>query len=71
MIRYFGDGVLAYFCYPVVHDDDGERAVNAALEILSRIKALRVSLEGLKPVGLQVRIGVARGIFVTGNWANI
>ena len=67
VIRYVGDGVLAYFCYPVAHEDDAERAVNAALEILSRIKALRVPLEGLESVQLQVRIGVATGMVVTGD----
>ena len=28
--RYMGDGVLAYFGYPIAHEDDAERAVRAS-----------------------------------------
>jgi class 3 adenylate cyclase len=30
-----GDGVLAYFGYPQAHEDDGERAVRAGLQIVT------------------------------------
>ena len=33
--RYMGDGILAYFGWPKAHEDDAERAVRAALEIVS------------------------------------
>ena len=31
--RFVGDGILAYFCYPVANENDPERSVRAALEI--------------------------------------
>ena len=52
-----GDGVLAYFGYPVAHEDDSARAVRAALDITAGIGALQT------PAGqmLQVRVGIAAG----------
>src|SRR5690349_16881765 len=38
--RYMGDGILAYFGFPVAHEDDAERAVNAALRMIETIPAL-------------------------------
>ena len=38
--RLVGDGILAYFCYPVATESDPERAVRAALEITRGIGAL-------------------------------
>jgi class 3 adenylate cyclase len=34
--KYMGDGVLVYFGYPQAHEDDAERAVRAALELVAR-----------------------------------
>src|SRR5215468_3442250 len=39
--RYMGDGILAYFGYPIAHEDDAERAVRAGLELVSRVGQLR------------------------------
>ena len=33
--QFLGDGILSYFCYPVAHGDDPERAVRAALEAVA------------------------------------
>ena len=55
--QLMGDGILAYFCYPVSHEDDSARAVRAALDITSGIGALTTPAE----VKLQVRIGIAGG----------
>src|SRR6187200_2653429 len=35
--RYVGDGILTYFGWPAAHEDDAERAVRAALEIVETI----------------------------------
>jgi class 3 adenylate cyclase len=35
--RYLGDGILAYFGYPVAHEDDAERAVRAGFELVNRV----------------------------------
>ncbi len=52
-----GDGVLAYFCYPVAHEDDAERAVRAAAEISEQVCELVTPAN--RP--LAVRCGIATG----------
>jgi len=60
--RYMGDGVLAYFGYPIAHEDDPERAVRAGLVIVAEIG--RIGTSEL----LQVRIGLASGLAVVGDY---
>src|SRR5262249_57017760 len=38
--RYMGDGVLAYFGYPLAHEDDAERAVRAGLALVAAVAEL-------------------------------
>jgi class 3 adenylate cyclase/tetratricopeptide (TPR) repeat protein len=54
-----GDGLLVYFGWPA-HEDDAERAVRAALEMVHAVKAI----EADPP--LEVHIGVATGPTVVG-----
>jgi class 3 adenylate cyclase len=61
--RYVGDGILTYFGWPIAHEDDAERAVRAALEIVSTVK--RAS----STENLSVRIGIATGPVVVGEAA--
>jgi predicted ATPase/class 3 adenylate cyclase len=61
--RFIGDGVLAYFCYPVANENDPERAVRAAMEIVSGIGRLR-TVAG-RP--LSARIGLATGRVIVGD----
>ncbi len=58
--RYMGDGVLAYFGYPLAREDDAQSAVRAALEIVAKVGRLRM------PGGeaLNVRVGIATGLVV-------
>ena len=44
LAKYLGDGVLAYFGYPLAHEDDAERAVRAGLEAIAAVRALEVSV---------------------------
>jgi len=61
-----GDGVLVYFGYPEAHEDDPRRAVQAALDIRSRVRSLKGRLE-LQPGSLShVRIGIHTGVVVIG-----
>jgi class 3 adenylate cyclase len=39
--KYMGDGVLVYFGYPQAHEDDAERAVRAALELVAAVGDLK------------------------------
>jgi class 3 adenylate cyclase/predicted ATPase len=61
--RFMGDGVLAYFGYPVAHEDDAERAVRAALDLVAAVGKLS-SRQG---VFLQLRVGIATGMVVVGD----
>jgi len=61
--RLMGDGVLAYFGFPTAHEDDAERAVKSALQIVESIPALIVPIAER----LQVRIGIASGLVVVGD----
>jgi class 3 adenylate cyclase/predicted ATPase len=61
--QYLGDGVLAYFGFPVAHEDEAERAVRAALAIVGAVAG------GSAPGGapLAARIGIATGLVVVGD----
>src|SRR5580765_1122888 len=54
--KFAGDAVMAAFGVPQAHEDDSERAVRAALEIL----------EGVDQLELEARIGIEAGEVVTG-----
>ncbi len=54
--KFAGDAVMAAFGVPQAHEDDSERAVRAALEILNTVDDLE----------LQARIGIEAGEVVTG-----
>ena len=58
--RYMGDGVLAYFGYPLAQEDDAEQAVRAALALVDAVANLRINVDA----ALQVRIGIATGTVV-------
>ncbi len=64
---YSGDGILVYFGYPTAHENDAERAVRAALELVKRVSSLEAKA-GPKPgTPLAVRIGVHSGLLVIGS----
>lgn len=58
--QYRGDGLMAYFGWPRAHEDDAERSVRAALDIVHAVKAVRADSP------LRVRVGVATGTVVVG-----
>jgi class 3 adenylate cyclase len=59
--KYMGDGVLIYFGYPQAHEDDAERAVRAALELVAAVGDLK------NHAPLQTRVGIATGLVVVGD----
>jgi class 3 adenylate cyclase/tetratricopeptide (TPR) repeat protein len=65
LARYVGDGILTYFGWPTAHEEDAERALRAALEIVHTIKGAS-STEALS-----VRIGIATGPVVVGEAAGV
>jgi class 3 adenylate cyclase/tetratricopeptide (TPR) repeat protein len=63
--QYQGDGILVYFGYPRAHDDDVQRSVRSALEILRAIEGLNSELGHGRPL-LRTRIGIHTGPVVAG-----
>jgi class 3 adenylate cyclase/tetratricopeptide (TPR) repeat protein len=58
--KFIGDAVMAVWGTPVAHEDDAERAVRAALDIVEAVPALR-SEGGAEGPGLEARAGVLTG----------
>jgi len=63
LAEFRGDGILAYFGYPLAHEDDAERTVRAGLDIIAAIA--RLETHAAEP--LAVRIGIATGVVVIGD----
>jgi class 3 adenylate cyclase len=61
--KYLGDGVLAYFGWPLAHEDDAERAVRAGLAVVEGVS----SVAALPGTHLQARVGIATGQVVVGD----
>jgi len=59
--RYFGDGILVYFGYPIAHEDTAHRAVRAALGIVAAIETLNPYLHQTFRVEINVRISIDTG----------
>jgi class 3 adenylate cyclase/tetratricopeptide (TPR) repeat protein len=59
--KYIGDAVMAVFGIPTVREDDVVRALQATLEMRTRLAELNVDFERQHHVTLQVRIGVNTG----------
>ena len=60
--QWAGDGLVAYFGYPRVHEDDAQRAVHAGLAIVEAMVSLSAGLDA----ALQVRIGLHSGLVIAG-----
>ena len=63
LAEFRGDGILAYFGYPIAHEDDAERTVRAGLDIIAAVGQLET--RAAEP--LAVRIGIATGVVVIGD----
>ena len=64
--KFIGDAVMAVFGIPVVHEDDGLRAVRAATGMRDALARLNEELERDYGTRLEARIGANTGEVVTG-----
>ena len=61
--RYLGDGVLAYFGYPIADEHDAEHAVDAGLTLVEFVGQVHDD----KGRPLQARVGIASGLVLIGD----
>jgi class 3 adenylate cyclase len=64
--QYLGDRLLAYFGYPLAHEDDAQRAARAGLGMVKAVGQLNTRLEHERGVRLAVRLGIHTGLVVVG-----
>ena len=62
--KYMGDGVLAYFGYPLADEHDAEQAVRAGLALVEAVAGLDTAAAETR---LQVRVGIVTGLVVVGD----
>lgn len=62
--RYFGDGILVYFGYPIAHEDATRRAVQAGLGIVAGLEKLNSRLIETFGIAIQVRLSIDTGLVV-------
>jgi class 3 adenylate cyclase len=62
-----GDALLAFFGAPVAHEDDPERAVRAALDMVAQANEFARQLEAEQGIDLRIRAGINTGPVLVGN----
>ncbi len=60
VFQRLGDGIVAFFGYPVAHEDEAERGIRAGLDILAELARIDFPEAG----HVAVRIGIACGLVV-------
>ena len=58
--QHIGNAALAYFGYPLAHENDAEQAVQSALDLCAAVKRLGAN-SGLE---LRCRVGIATGLVI-------
>jgi class 3 adenylate cyclase len=64
--QFLGDGFLALFGAPVAHEDDAQRAVRAALDVIDAAGRFREDVRQTLGIDFAVRIGINTGPAVFG-----
>ncbi|MFC1840241.1 adenylate/guanylate cyclase domain-containing protein [Thermodesulfobacteriota bacterium] len=70
IIDFFGDGILAVFGAPLAHENDPERAIRSALEMMPYVDRFNKVSPHKLPAPLGMHIGIHSGLVVVGNVGN-
>lgn len=65
--KFIGDGIMAIFGAPLAHENDPERAMRCALEMLSDIEQFNVQTTIDLPSPLGLHVGLHSGWVIAGN----
>jgi class 3 adenylate cyclase/tetratricopeptide (TPR) repeat protein len=65
--KFIGDEVMAVFGVPATHEDDGLRAVRAAVAMHERLRELNRELDERWGAQLEIRVGINTGEVVAGD----
>ena len=59
--------MLAFFGAPVAHEDDPDRAIRAALDMVSEIREFASQLKQARGLDFNIRAGINTGPVIVGN----
>jgi len=62
-----GDALLAFFGAPLAHEDDPERAVRAALDMVAATDEFAAELKAARGIEFRIRAGINSGLVLVGN----
>lgn len=68
--KFIGDGIMAIFGAPLAHENDPERAVRCALDMVAEICRYNKRQEGEQHGALGLHIGLHSGMVIAGNVGN-
>ena len=69
--KFMGDSVMATFGVPIVREDDAERALRAAFQMLERLTDLNAEFKAQHGVSLAIRVGVNTGEVMAASDQNV
>jgi len=69
--KFMGDSVMATFGVPIVREDDAERALRAACQMLDRLTDLNIEFKARHGVSLAIRVGVNTGEVMAASDQNV
>src|SRR2546426_1735407 len=69
--KFMGDSVMATFGVPIVREDDAERALRAACQMLERLTELNAEFTAQHGVSLAIRVGVNTGEVMAASDQNV
>ncbi len=65
--KFIGDGIMAIFGAPLAHENDPERAVRCALEMMADIERFNAQTAIHLPLPLGLHVGLHSGMVIAGN----